>query len=547
MSESHSEKPSGIASFGVGFGSGPTPDLPAETPAEAGTFRIGVVSALTPRPELATASAGPRHARLVDAANLDEVMTALAVELTIEITNPHDLRGKPLAVELRFAKLRDFRPDTLAQQVPLLRSLRAAPGEPAPAPRPASAAPAEPKSLLESLLDDDGAGDVTSAAASSGSGAPSASAQAAFTRALGEVLAHPEVRRLERAWRGLKWLVDRVGVGAGARASVQVVAADVDEVEAALDALALGDQPVGLLLVDHVLGATPRDLARMGAWAQRAEAIGAPLVANTGPEVLGFDDLAALARTQRRLRSSDDPRAAALRSVAARDSARWLSLAANGPLGRARYTGDSARIGAPFEEPDELFVGAAWAVGALAAQSFARSGWPCALTGTREGRLTSLHVHMGADRGEPVSIALEALMREDVAAEAAGAGVTLLCCPANQDLAFLPSAPMLFRGPVGASGTSAAASTTLGDQLFVARVGQAVLQLAAAIPRGTPPAAAAEVARVVLEELFAGQGGARPELELAIQGEPPTLELTVRPRGFLGLRLEEATLGARLG
>lgn len=526
--EEPNEESGGIASFDVGFGTGATAAAAPVEDADRPTFRVGVVCELSPRAEFATAASPARPPRGVDRSTFDEVMDELAPELAIDVTNPHDLRGKPLRVDLRFAKLRDFRPEVLAQQVTLLRSLRGAADAPTQAPR---AEPAGEKSLLESLLDADPATPPP---------AEPARAEPAFARALREILQHPEVRRLEGAWRGLRWLVDRA---AGEGASISFVSADGDGVLAAIAALAAGDEPLGLLMADHTLGATPRELARMESWAEAAEAVGVPLVVNGTPALLGFDDMASLARTQRRLRSSEDPRAAALRAVAARDAARWLTLAMNRLVARPRHTAESARSGVVFTEDEELTMGAAWGVAALAAASFARCGWPCALTGPREGRLDALHVRTEGEGRAQVTLALEALVREDVASEAAGAGVAMLCCHENQDIATLPFAPVLFRGPVGASGTSAAASTTLGDQLFVARVGQAVLQLASALPRDTPAAAVAEVAQVVLGELF---GGHAVGLELAVAGEPPVLEVTVRPRGFLRLRLEEATLAARL-
>jgi hypothetical protein len=97
---------------------------------------------------------------------------------------------------------------------------------------------------------------------------------------------------------------------------------------------------------------------------------------------------------------------------------------------------------------------------------------------------------------------------------------------------------------------SGAASGTLGDQLFVARVAHAVVQLAAAIPRDTPPAAAREVARLALADLFAKAAPAAaraPEADVALVQDEALLEVTVRPRGFLGVGLAEVTLRARLG
>jgi hypothetical protein len=94
------------------------------------------------------------------------------------------------------------------------------------------------------------------------------------------------------------------------------------------------------------------------------------------------------------------------------------------------------------------------------------------------------------------------------------------------------------------SGASPAASLTLGDQLFVSRLATAIVQLASAIPQGTPEAAVREVALVSLAGLFTERA---PEMSVRVAGTPASLEVTVRPRGFPGVKLEEVTLGAPLG
>ena len=150
------------------------------------------------------------------------------------------------------------------------------------------------------------------------------------------------------------------------------------------------------------------------------------------------------------------------------------------------------------------------------------------------------------DRGTNVATPLEALVTEEAVAEAAAAGVILLASAANRDVAVLSHAPMLHRGASTSGGASPAASHGLVDQLFIARIAQAIVQLAAAIPGDTPEAAARDVARVTLAELF-GDALRKPELEIAIVSSPPCLEVTVRPCGFHGVSLEEVTLGAPLG
>jgi hypothetical protein len=145
-----------------------------------------------------------------------------------------------------------------------------------------------------------------------------------------------------------------------------------------------------------------------------------------------------------------------------------------------------------------------------------------------------------------VALSTEALVHDDVALEAAKAGVALLTSAPNRDIAILAFAPALYRGPSVPGGASLPAQGTLADQLFVARLANAVVQLASAIPRDTPAAAAREVATAALAELFTGSAD-RPELEVAVTEEGgPALEVTVRTHGFLGVSLPEATLRAPL-
>src|SRR5690606_9402769 len=109
------------------------------------------------------------------------------------------------------------------------------------------------------------------------------------------IVAHPVIRDLERAWRGLHFLAARAAPGAdrsAPRVVVEAVHAAADEVEAVLDRVARlardrgPDRAFDLLVVDHALDASARDLARLEAWAARAEGVGAPLVAGGTPALV---------------------------------------------------------------------------------------------------------------------------------------------------------------------------------------------------------------------------------------------------------------------
>jgi type VI secretion system ImpB/VipA family protein len=370
----------------------------------------------------------------------------------------------------------------------------------------------------------------------------------AFARLLGDILRHPEVRRLERAWRGLRLLVERSETPLGVE--VDVVATPRHCVTEALRALSEPEgrhasrAPVDLLVVDHEIG--PDDARELHAWAELAEKMLAPLVVNGSPSLLGA---ARIAELPKRLAEDEDPRPPDLRWVAAQEASRWVAVAMNGPIARASYTASSSRLrDVPFaedprEQRNQVFAGPALAVAALCTQSFARTGWASAIIGPREGLLGDLPVWEAAESfGSSFAIPLEALVSEDAVRLAARAGIALLGCATNHDGAVLARAPVLHR--VESDGAPRS-TTTLGDQLFVGRVGHAVQQMASALPASVDPSVGAEVARNALEELFPNSPPAGPEIDARIRPDG-VLEVCVRPRRFAGTSLEEITLTARL-
>jgi hypothetical protein len=89
-------------------------------------------------------------------------------------------------------------------------------------------------------------------------------------------------------------------------------------------------------------------------------------------------------------------------------------------------------------------------------------------------------------------------------------------------------------------GTSRTRST-LGDQLFVGRFAHAVEQLAAALPDDANEAVA-HAAEEVLADLFTPLRAYASIPELAVRVAGGRLEVTVHPRRYAGVSLEELTL-----
>jgi hypothetical protein len=71
--------------------------------------------------------------------------------------------------------------------------------------------------------------------------------------------------------------------------------------------------------------------------------------------------------------------------------------------------------------------------------------------------------------------------------------------------------------------------------------------VAAAIPAGTDAGAAAEVARIALSEMFERAAPPGPEIVAKVDAARGALNVTIRPRRFAGVSMDELTLGAALG
>ncbi|MGD0524973.1 MAG: type VI secretion system contractile sheath large subunit [Polyangiaceae bacterium] len=631
------DRSGGIASFGIGFGSGKKGEGDA-SPSEERSFRVVVIAEVIAAVDWSTGRTPPLDPVRIDAETFDAVMGQMAPSLGIEVDDPFGGGDPPLRVDLVLRDRKSLRPGELVEQVPALRALvdarrvvqdvaarkltaeaartqlvrilprpswadalvhevRTAPaGSTAPSPArkvaPAPSAPSTPagngggKSGLDALLDmvdvgvDVGAEPDAPPPASEGPGTtqgdfsrmieavarsarPARAPRAvvgtapqrlehAFRNLLDGILHHPEVHRLESTWRGLRLLVEHCERKSGVE--IDVVNAGRDAVADALRRLQDpdGERPaVDLVLIDQHLQPTAVDLAHLEKWGGLAGTLLAPMVLAGHPTMLGVDTLEQVARSTSALSTSEDGRAVAVRGVASREAARWVTLVLNDALVRAPYTKETSRLQQPPYEEDAtdgdayVYVNGAYVIGALCARSHAKLRWPTAITGARDGVIGNLAVRTVRDRGEEAAVPLEVVPSEDAVREVARAGMTMLTCAPNSDAAILTRATTLHRA-ASPSGP-AAATGTLGDQIFVGIFARAVQQIAGAIPADTNPRAAEDVARIALAEMFERAAPPGPEIVAKVDPKRGALEVTVRPRRFAGIVMEELTLGAALG
>lgn len=385
---------------------------------------------------------------------------------------------------------------------------------------------------------------------------------------IGAILQHPEVRRLERAWRALKFLTERGATHTGVRIDV-INAPD----GAYADALTRGirensatEPPVSIAIVDAVVDGTAATFSRLEALASAGEAYTVPVVVSASPRLLGVDDLAEVEKLDNKAALFHAPHQVAWRSLAAKPALRWVSMCLNGMLSRAPYDKTTSRVreAAIKELPDDsggfVWLAPAYAVGALVLQSFKDTGWPCRILGARGGGIVeNLPVHQlktEYEGEEGIAIPTEAFISTDTQRELGKSGVLVLASAPNSDAVYVQSAPTAYVTPPKRTYDSATTEpevrldrVSLGDQLFVARLVQFLRALCSKLPHTSDPAEVQPVVEGAVWALFENAAPASVELVVKAHGraEGTVVDITVRPRRFLGVQLEEISLEMPLG
>ena len=385
---------------------------------------------------------------------------------------------------------------------------------------------------------------------------------------LGAILQHPEVRRLERAWRGLKLLADRAA--GHSSVTIDVVNAPLADAAAALKRgireNASSAPPVSFAIVDLTVDGTAASFARLEAVANVAEEYTVPIAVNASPRLLGVDDLAGVEKLDNKAALFQAPQQIQWRSISAKPALRWVSMAMNGMLARGPYDKSTSRVRefALRELPDDpgayVWLAPAYALGSLVLTSFKDTGWPCRVLGGKGGGIVeNLPVHQvtGEYEGEEgIAIPTECFISTDTQRDLAKSGVLVLASAPNSDAVYVLSAPTAYVTPPKRTYDSATTEpelrldrVSLGDQLFVARVVQFLRALTSKLPPSSDPAEVQPVVDGALWALF--DDAALGAIEIAVKShardDGTTVEVTVRPRRFLGVQLEEISLEMPLG
>ncbi len=435
--------------------------------------------------------------------------------------------------------------------------------EPAAAPIPATAAqPSRFGALIEQV-------------AKAGRNAPGRAIQPveAITRVeralglqIGAILQHPEVRRLEQAWRGLKLLTERASGHSGLRIDVLSTRGDQMAESLAKVARTTSDPPYCAAVVDMTVDGSAASFARLEAIADAAERNAIAVVVNASARLLGVESLRGIDRMDNKGSLFDTPSQVAWRSVAAKPSMRWVSMAMNGVLSRNAYDKSTSRMREavikelPDDEAAQVWIPPAYLIGSLIVKSFRDTGWPHRIAGIKNGgvveNLPVREIKSSYEGDEGVAIPTEAFISTDSQRELARLGVLVIAAAPNTDQALVLNAPMAYVPPPKRTYDSATQEpeirlerVTLIDQLFVARVVQFLHALCSRFPAASEPAEVEPVLKAAMWTLFdnAPPGGLEIDVKAHSGSEGTVASISIRPRRFLGVTLEEFSLDMPVG
>ncbi|HMY21595.1 MAG TPA: type VI secretion system contractile sheath large subunit, partial [Polyangium sp.] len=290
------------------------------------------------------------------------------------------------------------------------------------------------------------------------------------------------------------------------------------------------------------------------------------LVVNAAPSLLGLDSLSDLERIDHKMGLFSAPEQVRWQSTAKRPAMRWVTMAMNGLLGRTAYDKSTSRMRElvvkeePSDEGATVWIPPAYAVGALITQSFKDTQWPCRIVGGKVGgtlgNLTVHEVRGHVDDADAVAIPTQAFVSTDSQREMSKAGLLLIASAPNSDAIYLMSAPTAYVPPPKKTYDSASTEpeeryerVSLVDQLFVARMVQFLRVLCSRLPSSAAPNEAKSLVERAIWTLFEDAKPGSMEIATTARAadDGTYVGVTIRPRRFLGVQIEEFGLEMPLG
>jgi len=265
-----------------------------------------------------------------------------------------------------------------------------------------------------------------------------AAIDAKLSSQINTILHHPELQKLESAWRGLHHLVSNTETDD----KLKIRFLNVSKAELALELKKFkgaawdqspvfkkiyeheygqfGGEPYGMMIADYYFDNSPPDVELLASLAKIAAAAHAPLISGTAPGALLMDSWRELANPRELGKLFQTPEHAAWRNLRNSEDSRYVGLTLPRFMGRIPYGAKTAPVEEfNFEEITQgdsenyLWVNAAYAMGLNVNRSFKQYGWCSQIRGIESGgAINGLPVHTypsedgGVDSTCPTEIAI---------------------------------------------------------------------------------------------------------------------------------------------
>lgn len=266
---------------------------------------------------------------------------------------------------------------------------------------------------------------------------------------LDAVLHHPDFQRLEAAWRGLHFLVDRTPADADIRIRVlNVSKADLlasFRAAASLEHSGLyrhvyeraydtpGSEPYGAVVSNYALTNTRQDVELLEAVSQVAAAAHCPFIAAAGPQFFGEETFQAWTQIPDLARQMGHREYTAWNAFRDTAAARYVGVVLPrfllrlpyGPQAEPVRAFDYREAGAKKGHETYLWGSASYAFAVALMQAFARDGWCVQIRGPASGgKVDALPVHYEDDgSGEVQQDAVEVSISERLESACAEQGL----------------------------------------------------------------------------------------------------------------------------
>ena len=276
---------------------------------------------------------------------------------------------------------------------------------------------------------------------------------------LNNVYSDEKFRKCEALWRGLRFLLEQVGINSDIK--FLIVPTTMNSLEETLDNLTtkLVVNFPSLILVDIPFDSSARSLELIEKIACFSETLLAPTICWISSKFFHLDVWRDIKKLPYLPHYLEESFFAKWRNLRQTDCARWLALTCNCFLSRYQYGAENPLRLVKFEERDHLWISPVWAIASLMAQSMARIGWATRITDWRQYRLEDLALHTNADN---TSVSTETMIDDQRIAQLIHCGIMPLIGLPGRDIAFVPQETM-------------AGNATLSYQAFVSRITQFII------------------------------------------------------------------------